>query len=75
MGVWGFVGDINGDGGLEVIFGSDDYKICCLNGKTGIKEWSYTTGDHVLSSPVIGGVDGDMVMEILFISYLGIDER
>ncbi len=50
---------------MEVLIGSTDNKVYCLNGITGVKEWEFLTGGNLNSSPAIGDVDGDGKMEIL----------
>jgi len=60
------LGDVDGDGKLEVVFGSYDNKVYALNGEDGNVVWSYTTGDKVMSSPALGDVDGDGKLEVVF---------
>src|SRR6201986_3365823 len=36
-----------------VYFGADDYKFYALNASSGIKLWSYTTGNTVYASPAV----------------------
>ena len=43
------VGDVDNDGGLEIIFGSHDGNIYCLD-SSGNLEWQYTTGGPVHGS-------------------------
>jgi outer membrane protein assembly factor BamB len=63
------VADVDGDGKLEVLVGSFDHNVYCLNGATGAKIWSYATGDWVESSPCVADVDGDGKLEVLVGSY------
>jgi glucose dehydrogenase len=43
--------------GGTVFIGSYDYSVYALNASTGVKIWSYRTGDHVYSSPaVVSGI-------------------
>ena len=58
------VADVNGDDTMEVIIGSCDNKVYCLNGVTGGVEWSYTTGNYVRSLAV-ADVDGDDTTEVI----------
>ncbi|MBI4436660.1 MAG: S8 family serine peptidase, partial [Candidatus Omnitrophica bacterium] len=59
------VADLEGDGTLEVLIGSDDGKLYCLNADGG-ERWSYPTGGAVESSPAIADLDGNGTLEILF---------
>nr|MDO8099729.1 PQQ-binding-like beta-propeller repeat protein [Candidatus Njordarchaeota archaeon] len=59
------VADVDGDGQLEVIVGSSDNRVYCLNGATGALKWSYTTGKRVFSSPAIADINRDGKLEVL----------
>ena len=59
------LGDVDGDGKLEVVIGSDDNKIYALNGEDGSLLWSYATGREVESSPALGDIDGDGKLEVV----------
>ncbi|MGQ4892986.1 MAG: FG-GAP-like repeat-containing protein [Candidatus Njordarchaeia archaeon] len=59
------LGDIDGDGKLEVVIGSEDHKVYALNGEDGSMLWNYTTGGCVYSSPALGDVDGDGKLEVV----------
>jgi outer membrane protein assembly factor BamB len=63
------VADLLGDDELEVVVGSYDYNVYCLNGRTGSKVWNYTTGDWIESSPVIADVLGDGKLEVVVGSF------
>ncbi len=63
------VADVDGDGVTEVVIGSRDYKVYCLNGVTGVLEWSYPTGNSIESSAAIADVDGDGTMEVVIGSW------
>nr|MDO8113824.1 FG-GAP-like repeat-containing protein [Candidatus Sigynarchaeota archaeon] len=63
------VGDVDGDGDLEVIVGSDNYRVYCINARNGSLEWSYLTGQVVQAGPAIGDVDGDEQVEIIIGSF------
>ncbi len=65
------IGDIDADGTIEVVVGSDDYNIYALNGENGTIQWSYTTGEMVYSSPALGDIDGDGTIEIVIGSHDG----
>ncbi len=57
--------DIDGDGKIEVVFGSADHIIYALNGEDGSLLWNYTTKGRVLSSAAIGDIDSDGKLEIV----------
>ncbi len=63
------VANIDNDSFLEIIFGSCDEYVYCVDGK-GVLEWKYRTGGG-LSSPVIGDFDGDGILEIGIGSNIG----
>ena len=57
------IADIDGDGKMEVIVGSNDGRLYVLNSK-GEVEWSYQTDGAIVSSPAIADIDGDGNLEI-----------
>ncbi|MEO0145405.1 MAG: FG-GAP-like repeat-containing protein [candidate division WOR-3 bacterium] len=63
------VGDVDGDGKMEVVWGANDYKVYCLRGTDGTKKWEYLTSSSpsswVESSPVIFNVDGGTDIEVI----------
>ncbi len=61
--------DINGDGVIDVIFGSDENKVYAVSGNNGTNWWNYSTGDAVFSSPSIGDLDNDGDLEVVFGSF------
>ncbi len=56
--------DLEGDGLLEIFFGSNDNKIYCVN-STGGLIWNFTTGGDVVASPVIVDLNHDNDPEIV----------
>jgi hypothetical protein len=58
------VADVDGDGEFEVLAGSLDKKVYCVD-RAGQLEWTYATGGTVASSPCVADVDGDGGLEIL----------
>jgi parallel beta-helix repeat protein len=65
------IGDIDNDGQLEVVIGSEDGKVYCLNGANGTLEWSYQTGDSVYSSAGLADFDNDGDLEVVIGSTNG----
>ena len=59
------IADVDGDGQMEVVIGSDDYKVYCLRGSDGTQKWAFTTGYWVESSAAIADCDGDGRMEVV----------
>ncbi len=59
------LGDIDGDGKLEVVVGSNDNKMYALNGEDGSLLWLYITGGDVRSSPALGDINGDGRFEVV----------
>ncbi|MEO8054198.1 MAG: VCBS repeat-containing protein [Acidobacteriota bacterium] len=61
------IGDVDGDGNLEVVWGSLDARIYVVDAKTGIDKpnWPLYTRDTVYSSPTLYDIDGDGLLEIV----------
>lgn len=53
------IGDINGDGDMEVVIGSRDHNVYALHGSDGSLYWSFSTSGNAYSSPAIGDIDND----------------
>jgi len=53
------LGDLDEDGHLDVVVGSNDRDVYALDGTSGAELWSFTTGGPVASSPALGDLDGD----------------
>jgi outer membrane protein assembly factor BamB len=62
------LGDIDGDGKLEVVIGSYDKKIYAINGEDCSQLWNYTTSDWVESSPALGDINSDGKLEVIVCS-------
>ena len=64
------VADLDLDGTMEIIVGSNDNKVYCLNSTGGLK-WSFQTWEDRLkhSSPCIADIDGDNEFEVLIGTY------
>ena len=77
------VGDIDGDGQSEVVFGTGNYwvsqaggatdatKIFVLNAKTGQLKWSRDLGAQTLASPALADFNGDGVRDIAIATWSG----
>ena len=57
------LGDVNGDGVLDCVVGSNDKNLYALSGRDGAILWAYETGEEVNSSPALGDVNGDGVLD------------
>lgn len=63
------IGDVDGDGDLEILTGCDDGKLYCLD-KSGNVKWSFETEAGYLRWGVaLVDIDGDDNMEIVFSAY------
>jgi outer membrane protein assembly factor BamB len=61
------VADVDGDGLLEVVFGSN-YDMRCVKATNGQSMWQVTADTKVHSTPWIADVDGDGLLEVVFSS-------
>jgi len=61
------IGDVDGDGQNDVVWGSTDYKVYFVTGSNGVNKpnWPRDVLDSVLSSPVLHDMDGDNRPEII----------
>jgi len=59
------VGDVDGDGQLEILVCSRSKRLVCLS-ENGEEEWAYPSQAGVLTTPALGDIDGDGVVEIVF---------
>ncbi len=60
------LGDIDNDGKIEVVFGTDGGTFYALDGKDGKLKWEFKAEDKIRTSPVIGDIDSDGTQEIIF---------
>jgi len=65
------IGDIDGDGKLEVVFGSFDFRLYVLDAATGTNKpgWPKFMRDTIWSSPVLHDIDGDGLPDVV----IGVD--
>ncbi|MBI3098069.1 MAG: VCBS repeat-containing protein [Planctomycetes bacterium] len=63
------MGDLDRDGFLDAVVGSDDSKVYALSGQDGKPLWEFKTGGRVYSSPALGDLDGDSVLDAVVGSY------
>jgi len=61
------IGDVDGDGKLEVVFGSFDHHVYLVDAATGAAKtgWPVDVGDTVYSSAAIYDIDGDGLPDII----------
>lgn len=58
--------DVNGDGIMEVVFGSDDHMVYAVRGNDGTVAWNFLTDGPMRSSPAVADVNGDGICEVIF---------
>ena len=58
------LGDIDGDGKIEVCWSSWDNNLRCHNGEDGTLVWKFKADGPLVSNPVIGDIDGDGKVEV-----------
>jgi len=63
--------DLDGDGIMEVVVGSNDNSVYSINGEDGSLLWSYDTLGDVVESPAVGDIDDDNQPEVLITSTDG----
>jgi hypothetical protein len=63
------IGDVDGDGTMEVAFGALDHKLYLVNGENGLSNnaavWPKDMMDTVFSSPALHDMDGDSKLDII----------
>lgn len=59
------IADIDNDGNMEVVVGSQQGKLFVLDAETGHIKWSYYDGTGMFASPVLADVDGDDYLEMV----------
>lgn len=59
------VGDVNGDGVLDVVVGSNDNMIYLLDGKQGGLHWRFRTDGPVQSSPLLVDLTSDGQLDVV----------
>jgi hypothetical protein len=61
------IGDVDGDGQNDVVWGATDFNVYFVTGSTGANKpnWPRNMIDTVLSSPVLHDMDGDGKLEII----------
>ncbi|MBI4861224.1 MAG: PQQ-binding-like beta-propeller repeat protein, partial [Candidatus Riflebacteria bacterium] len=58
------LGDLDGDGNVDVVVGSNNRKVIAISGLTGKELWSRETDAEVASSPAVGDLDGDGKLDV-----------
>jgi WD40 repeat protein len=66
------LGDLDGDGRLEVVIGAFDHYVYVRHSDgTAAAGWPQATGDRIQSSPALGDLDGDGSPEVVIGSFDG----
>ncbi|MBM4249206.1 MAG: hypothetical protein FJ149_07195 [Euryarchaeota archaeon] len=63
--------DLDGDGKMELLVGSDNRRVVCLNAEDGTPSWQYLVPKAVFSSPAVADGDLDGKAEVFFGCYDG----
>ncbi|MBI4613990.1 MAG: PQQ-binding-like beta-propeller repeat protein [Planctomycetes bacterium] len=69
------LGDLDGDGTVEVVVGSETGKLQVFRGRTGELLWTYDVGDvhgGIWGDPVLGDLNADGTLDVLVISISGL---
>ena len=62
---------MSGDGMMDIVVGSDDGYLWCIDGEDGALLWRHLTGSLVDSSPAVVDLEDDGYLEIVFGSFDG----
>jgi len=60
------VADVDNDKWPEVLIGSEDNRLYCLNASSGKIKWRFQTQGPIFSSPAIGDINNDGYAEVVF---------
>ncbi len=66
------LGDINGDGFLDVVLADSQGYVLALDGQEGKKIFEVEVADRVLAPPVLGDIDGDGKLDVIVATSSGI---
>jgi len=50
----------------KIFIGSNDYRLYCIDGRSGSVVWRYQAVSSIVSSPAVGDIDGDGNPEVVF---------
>jgi outer membrane protein assembly factor BamB len=59
------IGDIDGDGKLEVVVGAQNGTVYAIDGEGNDSLWASTIGSSIKSSPCLGDIDADGTLEVV----------